>query len=31
MYQRIDREGMFHNAWQALPEHAKKEEQEHRP
>lgn len=31
MYQRIDREGMFHNEWQSLPEHAKKEEPEHKP
>jgi 6-phosphogluconate dehydrogenase len=30
MYQRIDREGMFHNEWQPLPEH-KKEEVEHKP
>src|SRR5258708_7782641 len=28
-YQRIDKEGMFHNAWQSLPEHAKKDEPEH--
>ncbi len=25
MYQRIDREGMFHSEWQPLPEHAKRE------
>jgi 6-phosphogluconate dehydrogenase len=31
MYQRIDREGMFHNEWQPLPEHAKEEEPEHKP
>jgi 6-phosphogluconate dehydrogenase len=31
MYQRIDKEGMFHNVWQSLPEHAKKEEPEHKP
>ena len=31
MYQRIDKEGMFHNEWQPLPEHAKKEEPEHKP
>jgi 6-phosphogluconate dehydrogenase len=31
MYQRIDKEGMFHHAWQPLPEHAKKEEPEHKP
>ena len=31
MYQRIDKEGMFHNEWQSLPEHAKKEEPEHKP
>ena len=30
MYQRIDKLGMFHNEWQALPEH-KKEEVEHKP
>ena len=30
MFQRIDREGMFHNEWQQLPEH-KKEEIEHKP
>jgi 6-phosphogluconate dehydrogenase len=30
MYQRIDREGMFHNEWQPLSEH-KKEEVEHKP
>lgn len=30
MYQRIDRDGMFHNEWQPLPEH-KKEEVEHKP
>lgn len=30
MYQRIDKEGMFHNEWQPLPEH-KKEEVEHKP
>ena len=30
MFQRIDREGMFHNEWQQLPEH-KKEEVEHKP
>ncbi len=29
MYQRIDREGMFHTEWQPLPEH-KKEEPEHK-
>ena len=31
MYQRIDREGMFHNEWQPLPVRAKKEEPEHKP
>jgi 6-phosphogluconate dehydrogenase len=31
MYQRIDKEGLFHNEWQPLPEHAKKEEPEHKP
>jgi 6-phosphogluconate dehydrogenase len=31
MYQRIDKEGFFHNEWQPLPEHAKKEEPEHKP
>jgi len=30
MFQRIDREGMFHHEWQPLPEH-KKEEIEHKP
>jgi 6-phosphogluconate dehydrogenase len=30
-YQRIDKEGLFHNEWQPLPEHAKKEEPEHKP
>ena len=30
MYQRIDKEGMFHNEWQPLPEH-KKEEVDHKP
>ena len=30
MYQRVDREGTFHNEWQPLPEH-KKEEVEHKP
>ncbi|HEY1870723.1 MAG TPA: NADP-dependent phosphogluconate dehydrogenase [Chitinophagaceae bacterium] len=30
MYQRVDKEGMFHNEWQPLPEH-KKEEVEHKP
>lgn len=30
MYQRVDKEGMFHNEWQSLPEH-KKEEVEHKP
>jgi 6-phosphogluconate dehydrogenase len=30
MYQRIDKEGMFHYEWQPLPEH-KKEEVEHKP
>jgi len=30
MYQRIDREGMFHNEWQRLPEH-NKEEVQHKP
>lgn len=29
-FQRIDKEGSFHNEWQSLPEH-KKEEVEHRP
>jgi 6-phosphogluconate dehydrogenase len=29
-YQRVDKEGMFHNEWQPLPEH-KKEEVEHKP
>jgi 6-phosphogluconate dehydrogenase len=31
LYQRIDKEGLFHNEWQPLPEHAKKEEPEHKP
>ena len=31
MYQRVDKEGSFHNEWQPLPEHAKKEEPEHKP
>ena len=31
MYQRIDKDGMFHNEWQPLPEHAKKDEPEHKP
>jgi 6-phosphogluconate dehydrogenase len=31
MYQRIDKEGLFHNEWQPLPEHAKKDEPEHKP
>ena len=31
MYQRIDKEGMFHNEWQPLPEHAKEEEPEQKP
>lgn len=31
MYQRIDKEGMFHNEWQPLPEHAKNDEPEHKP
>ncbi|HEV8283486.1 MAG TPA: NADP-dependent phosphogluconate dehydrogenase [Chitinophagaceae bacterium] len=26
MYQRIDKPGLFHNEWQPLPEHAKKED-----
>lgn len=30
MYQRVDREGVFHNEWQPLPEH-KREEVEHKP
>jgi len=30
MYQRIDKEGMFHHEWQPLPEH-RKEEVEHKP
>ena len=30
MYQRVDKEGMFHNEWQPLPEH-KKEDVEHKP
>ena len=30
MYQRVDRQGTFHNEWQPLPEH-KKEEVEHKP
>jgi 6-phosphogluconate dehydrogenase len=30
MFQRIDREGMFHHEWQQLPEH-KKEGVEHEP
>jgi 6-phosphogluconate dehydrogenase len=30
MYQRVDREGTFHNEWQPLPEH-KKQEVEHKP
>jgi 6-phosphogluconate dehydrogenase len=30
MYQRIDREGVFHNEWQPLPQH-KREEVEHKP
>ena len=30
MYQRVDKEGVFHNEWQPLPEH-KKEEVEHKP
>jgi len=30
MYQRIDKEGMFHNEWQPLPEH-KREVVEHKP
>jgi len=29
-YQRVDKEGVFHNEWQPLPEH-KKEEVEHKP
>ena len=29
-YQRVDKEGTFHNEWQPLPEH-KKEEVEHKP
>jgi 6-phosphogluconate dehydrogenase len=29
-YQRVDREGVFHNEWQPLPDH-KKEEVEHKP
>jgi 6-phosphogluconate dehydrogenase len=29
-YQRVDKEGMFHNEWQPLPEH-KKEAVEHKP
>jgi 6-phosphogluconate dehydrogenase len=29
-YQRVDREGVFHNEWQPLPEH-KKEEVDHKP
>jgi len=31
MYQRIDKDGVFHNEWQPMPEHAKKEEPEHKP
>jgi 6-phosphogluconate dehydrogenase len=30
MFQRIDKEGMFHHEWQPLPEH-KKEQAEHKP
>jgi len=30
MYQRVDKEGMFHNEWQPLPEH-KKEAVDHKP
>jgi 6-phosphogluconate dehydrogenase len=30
MYQRVDKEGTFHNEWQPLPEH-KKEEVDHKP
>ena len=30
MYQRVDKEGMFHNEWEPLPEH-KKEEVDHKP
>jgi len=31
MYQRVDKEGMFHSEWQQLPEQATKEQGEHKP
>jgi 6-phosphogluconate dehydrogenase len=31
MYQRTDKEGVFHTEWQPLPEHAEKDEPDHKP